>query len=242
MDFSIYHMWQQMGMTAKGVVVILLVMSIYSIGVSVDRWLALRKGRRQSVGYVGALQQMVGGNTRLEEVVGLDQRWKGSPVASVIGNGVKEFLRGLKGLGPKASDPIELEMMVDGVGRSMNRTKARELANMKRGLSVLATISSSAPFVGLFGTVFGIITAFQSMGDPSKGGGGLATVSIGISEALLTTAVGLAVAIVSVWFYNYFIDRVDEITIDVDETAGEMLETMLREGRGRHSGGAEAAT
>ena len=81
------------------------------------------------------------------------------------------------------------------------------------------------------------------MGDPSKGGGGgLATVSIGISEALLTTAVGLAVAIVSVWFYNYFIDRVDEITIDVDETAGEMLETMLREGRGRHSGGAEAAT
>jgi biopolymer transport protein ExbB len=189
------------------------------------------------VGYVGALQQIVGANSRLEEVVGLDQRWKGSPVANVIGNGVKEFLRGVKWLGPKAADPIELEMMVDGVGRSMNRVKARELANMKRGLSVLATISSSAPFVGLFGTVFGIITAFQSMGDPSKGGGGgLATVSTGISEALLTTAVGLAVAIVSVWFYNYFIDRVDEITIDVDETAGEMLETMLREGRSRLPG------
>lgn len=242
MDFSIYHMWQQMGMTAKGVVVILLVMSIYSIGVSVDRWFALRRGRRQSVGYVGDLQQMVGKSSRLEEMVDLDKRWKGSPVASVIGNGVKEFLRGLKGLGAKAADPVELEIMVDGVGRSMNRVKARELANMKRGLSVLATISSSAPFVGLFGTVFGIITAFQSMGDPSKGGGGgLATVSIGISEALLTTAVGLAVAIVSVWFYNYFIDRVDEITIDVDETAGEMLDTMLREGRNR-PGEAEVAT
>jgi biopolymer transport protein ExbB/TolQ len=242
MDFSIYHMWQQMGMIAKSVVVMLLVMSVYSIGVSVDRWLALRRGQRQSVGYVGALQQMVGDN-RLEDVLGLDQRWKGSPVASVIGNGVKEFLRGLRGLGPKASDPLELEMMVDGVGRSMNRVKARELANMKRGLSVLATISSSAPFVGLFGTVFGIITAFQSMGDPSKGGGGgLATVSIGISEALLTTAVGLAVAIVSVWFYNYFIDRVDAVTIDVDETAGEMLETMLREGRSRPPADAEAAT
>ncbi len=244
MDFSIYHMWQQMGVTAKSVVVILLVMSVYSIGVSVDRWLALRKGRRQSVGYVGALQNMVSANGRLEEVAGLDQRWKGSPVASVIGNGVKEFLRGLQGLGPKASDPLELEMMVDGVGRSMNRVKARELANMKRGLSVLATISSSAPFVGLFGTVFGIITAFQSMGDPSKsgGGGGLAAVSTGISEALLTTAVGLAVAIVSVWFYNYFIDKVDEITIDVDETAGEMLETMLREGRSRPLRNAEATT
>ena len=122
-------------------------------------------------------------------------------------------------------------MVVDGVGRSMERVKERELANMRRGLSVLATISSSAPFVGLFGTVFGIITAFQHMADPSKGGGGLATVSAGISEALLTTAVGLAVAIVSVWFYNYFIDRVDELTIDVDETAGEMLDTMAREGR-----------
>jgi biopolymer transport protein ExbB/TolQ len=81
----------------------------------------------------------------------------------------------------------------------MDRVKERELASLKRGLPVLATVSSSAPFVGLFGTVFGIITAFQNMADPSKGGGGgLATVSAGISEALLTTAVGLAVAIVSV--------------------------------------------
>jgi biopolymer transport protein ExbB/TolQ len=69
------------------------------------------------------------------------------------------------------------------------------------------------------------------MADPGKGGGGLATVSAGISEALLTTAVGLAVAIVSVWFYNYFIARVDDLTIDVDETTGEILESMLREVR-----------
>jgi biopolymer transport protein ExbB/TolQ len=113
----------------------------------------------------------------------------------------------------------------------MERVRDREVANLKRGLSALATISSSAPFVGLFGTVFGIITAFQNMADPGKGGGGLATVSAGISEALLTTAVGLAVAIVSVWFYNYFIARVDDLTIDVDETTGEILESMLREVR-----------
>jgi biopolymer transport protein ExbB/TolQ len=131
----------------------------------------------------------------------------------------------------KAQDPAEMELVVDGVSRSMDRVKEREIANMKRGLSALATISSSAPFVGLFGTVFGIITAFQNMADPSKGGGGLATVSAGISEALLTTAVGLAVAIVSVWFYNYFITRVDELTIDVDETSGEILDTMMRDSR-----------
>jgi len=136
-------------------------------------------------------------------------------------------------LGQRAGDPAEIELVVDGVSRSMDRVKERELAGLKRGLSVLATVSSSAPFVGLFGTVFGIITAFQNMADPSKGGGGgLATVSAGISEALLTTAVGLAVAIVSVWFYNFFTTKVDDFTVDVDETAGEVLDGMMREGRG----------
>src|SRR6185295_7283139 len=120
-------------------------------------------------------------------------KWAGSPIARVIGGGVRDFARGIEGLGPRARDPAELELLVDGVSRAMERAKVREIANMKQGLSTLATISSSAPFVGLFGTVFGIITAFQNMADPSKGGGGgLATVSAGISEALLTTAVGLA--------------------------------------------------
>jgi biopolymer transport protein ExbB/TolQ len=84
--------------------------------------------------------------------------------------------------------------------------------------------------VGLFGTVFGIITAFRSMAS-GEGQGGLSTVSRGISEALLTTAVGLAVAIMSVWFYNFFVTKVDDFTVDVDETAGEVLDGMMRSGR-----------
>jgi biopolymer transport protein ExbB len=226
-----------MGTVAKVVVIILVIMSIYAIGVAVERFLTFRKGRRQSVGYIGALHQKLGGmaaqqRAALAHAVGLDEFWVGSPIARVIGSGVREFVAGVEGLGARAADPAEIELLVDGVSRSMERVKTREIANMKQGLSTLATISSSAPFVGLFGTVFGIITAFQNMADPSKGGGGgLATVSAGISEALLTTAVGLAVAIVSVWFYNYFTGRVDAITIDVDETAGEVLDTMLREAR-----------
>jgi biopolymer transport protein ExbB len=231
MDFSLLHMWSQMGMVAKSVVIILFIMSIWSITVTVERWLRFRKGRILSVGYINAIQQIMAANGRLKDMAGVDQRWKGSPVAKVIGSGVNEFVRGVSALGMKAQDPAEMELVVDGVSRSMDRVKEREIANMKRGLSALATISSSAPFVGLFGTVFGIITAFQNMADPSKGGGGLATVSAGISEALLTTAVGLAVAIVSVWFYNYFITRVDELTIDVDETSGEILDTMMRDSR-----------
>jgi biopolymer transport protein ExbB/TolQ len=167
----------------------------------------------------------------LPEAVGLEQRWRSSPVARVIGAGLHEYVSELRELGPDAQDPAEVEMVVDGVSRSMERIKDRELANLRRGLSTLATISSSAPFVGLFGTVFGIITAFQHMADPQGGGGGLAQVSGGIAEALLTTAVGLAVAITSVWFYNLFTTRVDELTVDVDETAGEVLDGMSRQQR-----------
>jgi biopolymer transport protein ExbB len=232
MDFSLFHMWQQMGMVAKTVVAILLVMSIYAIGMVVERWFTFRKGRAQSLGYVGAIQQLIANQAPLSDLVGVDRKWKGSPIARVIGFGIDEFARGVADLGPRARDRDEVELVVDDVIRSMNRVKERELVNLKRGLAALATISSSAPFVGLFGTVFGIITAFQNMADPSKGGGGgLATVSAGISEALLTTAVGLAVAIVSVWFYNYFINRVDDVTVDVDETAGEIVDRMMREAR-----------
>jgi biopolymer transport protein ExbB/TolQ len=231
MDFSLIGLWTQMGMVAKGVVVILLLMSMYSIGITVERFLTFRKGRKQSLGYIAALQPLMATPGRLREAVGLDQRWRGSPVARVIGAGVNEFVRGLDALGPRASDAAEIELVVDATSRSMDRIKERELANLRRGLPFLATVSSSAPFVGLFGTVFGIITAFQNMADPNKGGGGLAQVSAGIAEALLTTAVGLAVAIVSVWFYNFFTLKVDDFTVDVDETAGEVLDGMNREGR-----------
>ena len=239
MDFSLTHMWSQMGMVAKIVVVILVVMSIFSIGVAVDRLLTFRKGKAQSVGYIGALHLELQKQAQvpLAGAIGLDDIWKGSPIARVIGGGVREFVGGVQHLGARAADPAELELLVDVVSRSMERSKVREIAGLKSGLSTLATISSSAPFVGLFGTVFGIITAFQNMADPSKGGGGgLATVSAGISEALLTTAVGLAVAIVSVWFYNYFTGRVDALTIDVDETAGEVLDKMMHAARGVHRG------
>lgn len=233
-DFTVTGLWAQMGWVARSVVIILMIMSVYSIGVAVERFITFRRGRAQSLGYIGALQPLVSAPGRLREAVGLEQRWKSSPVARIIGVGVGEFVKGTEALGPRASDPAELELVIDSVSRTMDRVKERELASLKRGLPVLATISSSAPFVGLFGTTFGIITAFTLMADPSSGGGGgLATVSAGIAEALMTTAVGLAVAIVSVWFYNYFTTKVEDITVDVDETAGEILDTMLRDARRR---------
>jgi biopolymer transport protein ExbB/TolQ len=229
MNFTMLELWNKMGPVPKGVVVILLLMSMISLAISVERVLAFRRGRLQSMGYIGALQPLVSAPGRLREAIGLDGRWRGSPVARVIASGINEYVRGLDKLGPRVTDPARLELVVDSVSRSMERVKERELMNLRRGLPGLATISSSSPFVGLLGTVFGIITAFNQMAAPGAGSG-LAAVSGGIAEALLTTAVGLTVAIVSVWFYNFFVNKVDHVTVDVDETAGEVLDCMMRDG------------
>ena len=245
MDFSLVGLWSQMGGVAKGVVIILLLMSMYAIGIALERLITLRRAWRRSIEYIAALQPLVSAGGRLAEARQLEGRWSDAPVARILGPAIADFMLGLDQLGARAAagagggapDAVELELLVSGVSRSMDRGKKREVAGMQRGLPVLATISSSAPFVGLFGTVFGIITAFQQMADPSKGGGGgLASVSAGIAEALLTTAVGLAVAIVSVWFYNFFVARLDRFGVLVDDTAGELADKLLQGARDARHG------
>ena len=234
MDFSLLGLWNQMGMVARGVVLILLGMSAYAIAIALERFFAFRKGRQRSIDFVAALQPLIAPQGRLEEVKKLQAAWQDAPLARVVILGVGEFTQGVQELGAAASDTLELELLLHGVERSIERAKKRELGNLARGLPVLATISSSAPFVGLFGTVFGIITAFQHMADPAKGGsGGLATVSAGIAEALLTTAVGLAVAIVTVWFYNFFTTKLEQIGALIDDASGELTDRLMQHGRRR---------
>ena len=236
MDFSLLGLWSQMGLIAKGVVVTLLVMSILAMMVSIERLITFRKGRRRSLEYIAALQPLIGTPGRLHEALRLPESWNDAPLARVLGVGLSEYRQGLERLGAAAADTIELEVLSHGVGRSMDRAKKRELAGLGRGLPLLATIASSAPFLGLFGTVFGIITAFEKMADPSKGGGGLATVSAGIAEALLTTAVGLAVAIVAVWFYNYFAAKLDDFGGIIDDSTGELADRLASQaGRVAHA-------
>lgn len=234
MDFSLLGLWNQMGFVARGVVLILLGMSAYAIAIALDRFVTFRKGQRRSLDFVAELQPLMTNKGQLEDAHGLQAKWQDAPLARVIGTGIGEFKQGLEEMGTTASDTLELELLVHDVERSMQRAKKRELASLSRGLPVLATISSSAPFVGLFGTVFGIITAFEQMADPAKGGGGgLATVSAGIAEALLTTAVGLAVAIVTVWFYNFFTTKLEQLGILIDDASGELTDRLMQVGRRR---------
>jgi biopolymer transport protein ExbB len=234
MDFSLLGLWNQLGAVARGVVLIMLFMSAYAIAIAIERFVTFRKSRQSSIAFVAALEPVLRTDSALDDARALQEKWKDAPLARVIGAGIGEFKQGVDELGAAASDTVELELLLNGVERSMERAKKRELAGLSRGLPVLATISSSAPFVGLFGTVFGIITAFQQMADPSKGGGGgLATVSAGIAEALLTTAVGLAVAIVSVWFYNFFTTKLEQIGLLIDDASGELSDRLLQVGRRR---------
>src|SRR5882672_1912963 len=224
MDFTLVGLWHEMGFMARAVVVVLLAMSAYSLSISVDRLLTYRKGRALSRLYIDALAPLVEGAARIREAVGLHKKFAGAPVATVVGAGVDEYAKSVAaGARPAAAFDV-----AEAVNRTMERVKERELAGLRRGLPVLATVASSAPFVGLFGTVGGIITAFQKLADPTKGGGGIGTVSAGIAEALVTTAVGLGVAILTVWFYNYFTAQLDDMTIDIDETASELVDSILK--------------
>jgi biopolymer transport protein ExbB/TolQ len=231
MDFSLLGLWSQMGVVAKLVVIILLGMSMYAVGLALDRFLAFRRGRNRSLAYVAALAPLLAAR-QLEQAAAMQGQWGDAPLARITGTGLTEFASGVQELGSNL-DTVELELLGQAVMRSMERAKKRELSALARGLPVLATIASSAPFVGLFGTVFGIITAFQQMADPSKAGsGGLATVSAGIAEALLTTAVGLAVAIVSVWFYNFFTTRLEQLGAIIDDVTGELADRLTHRQRG----------
>src|SRR5699024_2945903 len=146
MDFSLLGLWNQMGFVARGVVLILLAMSAYSIAIALERFITFRRGRERSLGFVAALQPHLARGGRLDGERKLPEQWKDAPLARVIGTGLGEFEQGLAELGVSANDSMERELLLHGVERSMERAKKRELAGLSRGLPALATISSSAPF------------------------------------------------------------------------------------------------
>src|SRR5580698_7609792 len=192
------HLWKQMSWVAQIVVVVLFIMSAWSIGVMMDRWLAFSAARKQSRQFApvvaGALRE-----GKLDEAIRIAERNKKSHLAKVVNAGLHEF---------RAHDPSQeiSEKKIDASRRALNRSAAIVHAELERGLSGLATIGSTAPFVGLLGTVIGIINAFK--GISASKATGLSAVAGGIAEALVTTALGLLVAVPAVWTFNYFTNKV----------------------------------
>ena len=225
--FSFVEMWKNMGPPAKGVVIILAIMSVYSLAVMGERLVTFMRARSRSLRFVVSLGRLL----KSRDVKGanaLAHQQPQPPIARVVASALDEYAEGVEALRSVGPDDVGDFDLVDAVNRAIERTKEREIADLRRGLGGLATIASAAPFVGLFGTVVGIINAFRSMAQ--SGQGGLGAVSAGISEALVTTAFGLLVAIPAVMVYNYFTNRVDDFIVDMDDVSSELISFVLKEG------------
>jgi biopolymer transport protein ExbB/TolQ len=220
MDMSWQGLWNSMSWGAKAVVIVMFIMSIYSIWVMVERFLTFQKAKSQSLKLLGALSNVL---TRgdYQQAIDITKKYKESHLAKVISSGLLEFEAARRD--KKAIDP---EVPLEAARQGMDRTAMITVAELKENLGVLATIGATAPFVGLFGTVIGIIHAFQKM---ATSGGGIASVSAGIAEALVTTAFGLFVAIPAVWAYNYFQNRIDRFTVEMSNSGSEMAIYFLKE-------------
>src|SRR3984957_13617924 len=217
-SFDVRGMWENMGWAAKLVVILLFFMSAWSIGVMIDRAIAYNGARKQSRQFApavaGALRE-----GKLDEAIKIADRYSKSHLAKVVVAGLQEFRA------HQLSSDISGEE-IDASRRALERAEAIVHAELKRGISSLATIGSSSPFVGLLGTVLGIINAFKGISQEKSTG--LGAVAGGISEALVTTAVGLFVAIPAVWAFNYFTNRVEAFDVEMGNSSSELIDYFLK--------------
>jgi len=217
-DFSIWGMIQKMGWTARIVAIILAFMSMYSIAIMVERFLTYKSARDQSREFAPRVAQALKDN-RIEEAINISDRHRKSHLAIVVNAGLQEFQA------HQMSQDISGDI-IDASKRALQRATAVKAAEFKRGLSGLATIGSTAPFVGLFGTVVGIINSFQGM--KSAESSGIAAVAGGISEALVETAFGLIVAVPAVWMFNYFQGKVESFQVEMENSSSELIDYFLK--------------
>ncbi|HEV7764062.1 MAG TPA: MotA/TolQ/ExbB proton channel family protein [Thermoanaerobaculia bacterium] len=214
------HMFREMTAAGWTVIIIMGLMSIYSLWVMVERYIVFSKAKNQSLKLLGALSNLLTKGD-YAQAIEVTKKYKQSHLAKVIAAGLLEFEASRRD-----KRFTDRELAVEAARQGMDRTAMITVAELKENLGVLATIGATAPFVGLFGTVVGIINAFTGM---AKGGGGIASVSAGIAEALFTTAGGLLVAIPAVWAYNYFQNRVDRFTVEMSNSGSEMAIYFMKE-------------
>jgi len=221
MSFNPVDLWNTMTPLAKGVCVLLVVMSIYSLTVAIERWIFFAKAKKQSLAFAKLVTLHLK-QDRLQEAIESSKKYKQSHLARVVSAGLYEFSHDLSSgtANVVGHDPVE------AAERAIEREALMTTADMRRGLSGLATIGTTAPFIGLFGTVIGIINAFRGMA--LTGSGGIAAVSTGIAEALVTTALGLFVAIPAVWLFNIFTNKIERFQVEMSNSASELIDYFIK--------------
>jgi biopolymer transport protein TolQ len=227
MQFTLTDLWAHMGLFAKLIVVVLGAMSLLSLVVMFERIFTFMRSKGDSRNFASRLGPVLG---RGDIDTAANQKMEIKRIGH-LGRVIHSGLVAFK-VNPHN---VHRDVAVESVARALERQAQREVQSMKRGLGLLATVGSTAPFVGLLGTVMGIVNAFQAMA--ISGSGGLGTVSAGIAEALITTAFGLLVAIPAVMAYNFLQGWVDARAVDMSESSNEFLDLVAR-----RLGGATAHT
>ena len=211
MEFSPMHLWEQMTWIAKGVVIMLIFLSVYSLYVTLERYLFFKKAKSQSLDFAKQATAALA-KDQIQQAVDVAKKY---PASHLI-----EFqLDTVRSSGLSGSD------LVEAARRAIERETLITYSDFKKGVGALATIATTAPFIGLFGTVVGIINAFRGM---STGAGGIAAVSGGIAEALVTTALGLFVAIPAAWMFNYFTNVLERFSVEMSNSSSELVDFFIK--------------
>src|SRR5262245_34975544 len=218
MDMSLLEMIQKAGWFARGILLALAILSVYSVAVMFEKFMSYRAARKESLEYLPTLARCLKGD-KLQEAIDASKRYKKAHIAKVTSAGLLEFLNQRSGTGTSYD-------IVEAVKRQLEMASALTSAEMKKGLGALATIGSTAPFIGLLGTVMGIVNAFTGMA--ASGSGGIGAIAAGIAEALITTAFGLLVAIPAVMAFNYFTNRLERFQIEMTNSSAELIDFFLK--------------
>jgi biopolymer transport protein ExbB/TolQ len=220
MQFGLIEMWQAMGPVAKGVTFLLIALSIISFYLFVERQLVFRRARSKSKQVAPKLADLLKkGQVKEALTLSTKKENRGSHLARVTAAGIQEFLEGKEA-------NLSIEEQIGTAQRGCERASTIFNQELKRGLSTLATIATSAPFIGLFGTISGIINAFRGMA--LTGSGGIGAVASGISEALVTTAFGIGVAIIALWCYNSLNTKIEVYDAEMSNTSSQIVDFFIR--------------
>ncbi|MBP1768685.1 MAG: exbB 2 [Candidatus Aminicenantes bacterium] len=220
MQFGLIEMWQAMGPVARAVSILLIALSIISLYLFVERQLVFRRARSKSKQVAPKLADLLK-KGQIKEALALSTKKenKGSHLARVTAAGIQEFLEGKEA-------NLSIGEQVETAQRGCERASTIFNQELKRGLSTLATIATSAPFIGLFGTISGIINAFRGMA--LTGSGGIGAVAGGIAEALVTTAFGIGVAIIALWCYNTLNTKIEVYDAEMSNTSSQIVDFFIR--------------
>ncbi len=206
------------GLFGAAVMCCLAALSVFSVGVIVDKHRRFRSAARQSQMFKSVFVKFLHGG-EVQELIDAVQLHQNSHVAQVVSAGILEY----DGVRQTGGDPAaSLELVTSAVRDSMSET----LIQLKRGLGFLATIGSTAPFIGLFGTVVGIINAFRSIA--ATGSGGMSVVSGGIAEALVSTALGIFVAIPAVVAFNHFTGKIENFHVEMNRASSQLVNYLFK--------------